>query len=650
VIVYRDGRMLAAINWCCNVAMVRVDYTKVEQHDINSLSIEITLSNRPIVTYKQMHERMFHAGPDRMILACKKAGIKIFVIKAYNYMCKFCNFAKARILTSYMLFVFSQRFLTFVYFDIISNKLGYEFKRYIVHAVNAYFRFHWIGYTNDKASQIMNELCISMVKRLKFKINKKLQAAQFDNGTEFPDFVRFLKNKGVIIRSSTANHYEMVGLIKKIGGEIIEKARCAIIATGLPDNMWPFAQKAAIRIHNLLPSSANPQHINPYKRLVQWLNLHKKYYDPYIAHLRTWGCKAWVWKKIDKLDRTKPRAFEERLVNYGNLEGTIYYIYIPATKKVLRCSNVKFEDAEVFKYNSYEKLNGVAEFEDLSPEDLGVAIEDPIAETVNPNPLLTPSAKGTHDVLESHPREETTIVEAQGFTPSPDVVRIVLDDLIEKERKALDSKGFMPLPEPFLSEDNEFYDALSLGSSVLQTGKKSLKKQNENSNSDNGEVLYQPANQNIADAATLSAPNMPDVFPHKNLDRTMVEDPEPNPDQTIIEDPEPNPDRTIIENPEPNLDRTIIEDPEPNPERTIIEDPEPDPDSNSSSEPATMAENHLQKDGGRLRGGPRKKYNVQKLTKQAFGKALVYLEKDQFIPDNRNIYFALLSIKAAISF
>jgi hypothetical protein len=117
--------------------------------------------------------------------------------------------------------------------------------------------------------------------------------------------------------------------------------------------------------------------MSSHKRLAQWLNLHKKYHDPYIAHLRTWGCKTWVWKKINKLDRTKPRALERRLVDYGNLEGTIYYIYIPATKKVLRCSDVKFEDAEVPKHNDHEELDGIAKLEDFSPENLGVAIEDP---------------------------------------------------------------------------------------------------------------------------------------------------------------------------------------------------------------------------------------------------------------------------------
>jgi hypothetical protein len=134
--------VLAAINWCCNIAVVPVNYTKIEQYDINPLSIEVTLSNRLIVTYKQMHERMFHAGPDRMILACKKAGIKISAIKAYSYVYESCNFAKARILINYMPFIPSQRFLAFVYFDTISNKLGYRFKKHTVHAVDAYSRFH----------------------------------------------------------------------------------------------------------------------------------------------------------------------------------------------------------------------------------------------------------------------------------------------------------------------------------------------------------------------------------------------------------------------------------------------------------------------------------------------------------------------------
>jgi hypothetical protein len=142
VIVHHDGRVLTAVNWCCNIAIIRINYTKIEQHDINPLSTKVTLSNRPTVIYKQMHERMFHAGPNRIILACKRAKIKISATKAYSYTYKPCNLAKTRILTSYMPFIASQRPLPLVYFNTISNKLGYEFKKHIIHAVNAYSRFH----------------------------------------------------------------------------------------------------------------------------------------------------------------------------------------------------------------------------------------------------------------------------------------------------------------------------------------------------------------------------------------------------------------------------------------------------------------------------------------------------------------------------
>jgi hypothetical protein len=92
------------------------------------------------------------------------------------------------------------------------------------------------------------------------------------------------------------------------------------------------------------------------------------------------------------------------------------------------------------------------------------------------------------------------------------VVRIVLDDLNEKERKELDSEGPMPSSEPFLSENNKFYNALLLSLLVMQIGKKSFKEQNENSDSDDGEIFYQPINQNIANAITLNAYNISGVF------------------------------------------------------------------------------------------------------------------------------------------
>jgi hypothetical protein len=135
-----------------------------------------------------------------VILACKRAGIKISATEAYSHVCEACNLAKARILTSHMPSIPLQRPLALIYFDNIPNKLGYGFKRHTVHAVDAYSRFHWIGHTNDEAGQTVGEFCISMVKRLELQTCEKLQAVQLDNDTEIPDFVRFFKYKEVAVR------------------------------------------------------------------------------------------------------------------------------------------------------------------------------------------------------------------------------------------------------------------------------------------------------------------------------------------------------------------------------------------------------------------------------------------------------------------
>jgi hypothetical protein len=76
------------------------------------------------------------------------------------------------------------------------------------------------------------------------------------------------------------------------------------------DYLCPFAESAAVHVQNLLPTKVNPGNMSPHQRLAQWLKIHREYEEPYIAYLRTWGCKAWVWQKVPKFQRTKARAIK----------------------------------------------------------------------------------------------------------------------------------------------------------------------------------------------------------------------------------------------------------------------------------------------------------------------------------------------------
>jgi hypothetical protein len=90
-----------------------------------------------------------------------------------------------------------------------------------------------------------------------------------DNGTEFPKLVKYAGRRGIICRPTAAGHDKMIDREKHAGGRITQAFKCAILATGFLDYLWPFAESAAIHVQNLLPTKANPGNMSSYQRLAQ---------------------------------------------------------------------------------------------------------------------------------------------------------------------------------------------------------------------------------------------------------------------------------------------------------------------------------------------------------------------------------------------
>ncbi|RCI14676.1 hypothetical protein L249_6432 [Ophiocordyceps polyrhachis-furcata BCC 54312] len=92
-----------------------------------------------------MHERLAHAGKEKVIQACRKAGIVIEKSTAKGFLCKACQFAKADTIISRDSLARPTRFLDIVFWDMIEhNPPGYSGARYSLHGINAFTRFHWI--------------------------------------------------------------------------------------------------------------------------------------------------------------------------------------------------------------------------------------------------------------------------------------------------------------------------------------------------------------------------------------------------------------------------------------------------------------------------------------------------------------------------
>lgn len=88
--------------------------------------------------------------------------------------------------------------------------------------------------------------------------------------------------------------------------------------------------------------------MSPHEALYQFLHILDK--KPYIKHLRTFGCTAYVYKKgalqPKRADKLQPRALKGKLVGYDSLHGYLYYVWSLHTDKVYRVRDVQFREEQ----------------------------------------------------------------------------------------------------------------------------------------------------------------------------------------------------------------------------------------------------------------------------------------------------------------
>jgi hypothetical protein len=63
----------------------------------------------------------------------------------------------------------------------------------------------------------------------------------------------------------------------------MNQAYISFIANGLSKGHWLYIEEAAVYIINFIPSFANPNSINPYKRWAYRINLSVEYIKPFIC-------------------------------------------------------------------------------------------------------------------------------------------------------------------------------------------------------------------------------------------------------------------------------------------------------------------------------------------------------------------------------
>jgi hypothetical protein len=111
----------------------------------------------------------------------------------------------------------------------------------------------------------------------------------------------------------------------------------------LSKGLWPYALECAVYLHNITPSDTL-RGKSPYQVLAEsegWTPT-----VPYLGHLKAYGCTAIVLDHdIKRGEKFTSRGLTGQLVGYESVN--IYKIWIPSLHKVVRSTNVTFDETSI---------------------------------------------------------------------------------------------------------------------------------------------------------------------------------------------------------------------------------------------------------------------------------------------------------------
>ncbi|KJZ68167.1 hypothetical protein HIM_12435 [Hirsutella minnesotensis 3608] len=486
-IIHKDSKTeMAMIDWINNVAVIRSETPTTRQQIQGNMLLA--------VSYQVMHERLMHASPEIVLKACEQAGIKIPNREAKEHHCRTCHLAKSALIVSRTPPVRPARPLSLVRIDLIENKpLGHRQFRYTWHAEDAHCGYHWVRFLRhkDELFQATKDFDAYIQRTTGYQV----QEYGMDNDVSFnwtTELIPWARANGISLKPTVPGTPRQNGLTERAGSKITQLARCIMIHSKLPEFLWPYAQESVVKVLNLLPCKSN-QGLSPHEVFASFLRVNEELHKPYIRHLRTFGCVAYVHIKKERRVQARkmaPRAEEGKLVGWEGIHGKIYHIYVPARNRIVRACDVRFYEKllqEPQKSASAEEVDTI-EYEatlldEVQEEEAGATIVERISDslsTIEPGGGTTDKGPSIEETQDHHlPTPEITQELDESHDSSVKLVAHRRITTIAEMREGLE----FPNAHRFRDEAVHFEDPPSATASANTSGHK--RKSSSDTTSDN---------------------------------------------------------------------------------------------------------------------------------------------------------------------
>ena len=174
--------------------------------------------------------------------------------------------------------------------------------RYFVTFVDGFLHYVRIKTirTKDEASKVL----MDWITQSEVETRERANFLRTDGGGEYMagDFQRWLKARGIHHEVTNANTLQENRVVERLNRTVLEMVRTMMFDLKLPKAHWTFAVKYTQKILNRLPTRAVSEDRTPYELFLQ-----KK---PSVAHIQTFGCRAYVHIPDKRRGKLDPKAIK----------------------------------------------------------------------------------------------------------------------------------------------------------------------------------------------------------------------------------------------------------------------------------------------------------------------------------------------------
>ena len=197
--------------------------------------------------------------------------------------------------------------------------------------------------------------------------SRQIKNFRTDNGGEFINkrLDDYLKSNGIWHEKIIPFTSEQNCVAERLNRTLVERVRCMLLKTILPEELWGEALMTAIYLKNRAPTKA-VEKMTPYEA---WSGL-----KPDLSHLRVFCCKALA--HIPDCRRTKFDKKTEEFIFVGYCEDLKGYRLVKLLNKKL----CKTGDVVLFetKFAAYQQINEKANNESHSEEEKMISDSRPV--------------------------------------------------------------------------------------------------------------------------------------------------------------------------------------------------------------------------------------------------------------------------------